>query len=287
MSTDWLRSIELLRDSFNGHFGPVHILAPSVPIDAAPSDAVLERADQLEDVELTPSIDLRIRTRHYWMTGRRQWLSDVRRLVAVADVVHGGFSDPIRPLMYDALKVAFEMDRPTVAYRDTDTLEQIRGTLKTARLRERAMLKVRAAIFARMARHVARSVDLLMLKGQSLMRWLGPYARCIRSFQDTSYLESEMASYPVVERRAGTQPYTSAESRLLRPLGRTKRACSVDRYDRSCLPPRGTTQFRCDRRWAAAAGARSDRQRARSGRPGPICWIVRVRAGAHRATGHV
>lgn len=204
VSTDWLRSIELLRDSFDGHFGNVHILAPSLPVDAAPPDAVLERADRLEDVELTPSIDRRIRARHYWLSGRRQWLADVRRLAAQADVMHSGFVDPIRPLMYDALKVAFAVNRPTVAYRDTDTLEQFRGARKTATAPERAMLSVRAVLFARMARHVARSVDLLMLKGQSLMKWLGPYARRVHSFQDTSYLESEMVTADVVAKRAAT-----------------------------------------------------------------------------------
>jgi glycosyltransferase involved in cell wall biosynthesis len=170
------------------------------------------------------------------MTGRRQWLNDVRRLVAEADVIHSGFVDPIRPLMYDALKVAFAMNRPTVAYRDTDTLEQIRGALKTASVRESAMLHVRAALFARMARHVARSVDLLMLKGQSLMRWLGPYARCVHSFQDTSYLESEMAPADVVERRVSTLS-AARPIRLVycgRLVERKGLAVSIDLIDRAC-----------------------------------------------------
>lgn len=201
---DWKRSLMLLRDSFDGRFGSIQVVAPSKPADRAPDEQMLESVSTLDDIAFDPSFDVGVRARHYWLKHRRRWMRQVAGWVDRADVVHGGFADPSRPVMHDGLKVAFSRGKPTVAYRDTDTVRQLWDGARGGSKRDRLRCRARCALFDSMARHVAGNVTLLMLKGRGLMRRYGRYARRARCFHNTNYMRAEMAPRDLVDARVRT-----------------------------------------------------------------------------------
>jgi glycosyltransferase involved in cell wall biosynthesis len=203
VTTDWKRSLELLRDSLGGRYGPLCVLAPSLPVERAPSAALLEELSLGRDgIEAVASIPADVRTRHYWLTHHRQWREQAESLVARADVVHAGADNLFKPLMSTAWRLAVEAGVPTVFVQDTDIVLQERELAGDDALRV-VRARVYGAVYERVVRSgVARST-LSLLKGRDLVQRYGPWGDNVREFHDTSHLSEHVVGDGVIaERRA-------------------------------------------------------------------------------------
>ena len=117
VTTEWKRSLELLRDSLQGRFGTLVVFAPSLPLEGAGAEQLLEEVVEDQDgIRLVPSFDLRCRTRAYSGSasndvalsngrttprrGRRSWLPERRlqtvRFHCLSRCQPGGKTNPFR-----------------------------------------------------------------------------------------------------------------------------------------------------------------------------------------------
>ena len=100
LATDWRRSLILLRDSFDGRFGRIQVVAPSLDARNSRTDQSLEPMRDSEEIELYPSFRLDNSLAEFWRHDVRTWYRDIAALIPTADVVHAGFCDVYRPLDY-------------------------------------------------------------------------------------------------------------------------------------------------------------------------------------------
>jgi glycosyltransferase involved in cell wall biosynthesis len=202
VTTDWYRSLVLLRDSFGGEFGRIHVLAPILTDEDGPAEQALERVEEnRDDIALVPSFRLRTRCREYWLRHRRQWLAQLRPLVRRARVVHAGLCDVYRPIDLSAILEAHRQRKPCVFVQDTDIVAQVRQLAVGQSLLQRARALVYAHVYERLARHGASLASLSLLKGSAVMARYAPYARQPREFHDSSYLSAEMPPEALVAAR--------------------------------------------------------------------------------------
>jgi glycosyltransferase involved in cell wall biosynthesis len=202
ITTDWRRSLVLLRDSLRGRFGPIHVLAPSLPADGQLTEQVIEEVTEEQDgIRLIPSFDLRCRARHYWLRERRRWLAQLREKLARADVVHTCLQDVYRPFCYSGFLEATRSGRPTVFVQDGDVVLQVRDLNAGANIPAAAKGKAYSLIYERLCRHAVRLADLSLLKGSALMRRYGRSAKNARNFHDTSYLLSDIVEETALDER--------------------------------------------------------------------------------------
>ena len=195
VASDWHRSLVLLRDSLQGRFGPMCLLAPGLPVEAADSTQVLVELHEGRDgVTGVSSFDPRGRCRDYWLRDRARWLSDLRAQVDRAEVVHAGLDDVYRPIAHDGFRMGVRRGRATVFVQDTDIALQAVELAARAPLPGRLKSGAYARIFERMCRAGVSRADLSLLKGRTLMRRYGAYARNAHSFHDTSYLADEVVA---------------------------------------------------------------------------------------------
>jgi glycosyltransferase involved in cell wall biosynthesis len=212
VTTEWKRSLVLLRDSFGGRFGPLVLACPfrTVGVDPPPSQA-LEAADDVDDIEVRGLFPERVRARKFWLKQRGVWLAGIRELLDDADVVHAGLDDVYRPITYSAWSAAVERGRMTVFVQDTDIATQIVELNAKAPLGRRALARAYAEIYERLCRRGVSLSDLSLLKGAALMSRYGSYAKNAKSVQDTSHGLADVISEARLEQRI-------AEQRADRPL---------------------------------------------------------------------
>lgn len=205
VTTDWKRSLELLRDSLPERLLPVVVVAPWLSAATADRAQCLEPIDRLSDgIELDPAIPLPPRARHYWLRGRAQWRARVADRIARASVVQAGLDDLRRPLMFDALKLAFAASKPTVFVQDTDVVVQMRELAKSRSASARLKTQFYSRAHERGIRWSVARASLTLLKGRALMRRYGPYARNAREFHDTNYTSAEIIPLKTVLERTVT-----------------------------------------------------------------------------------
>jgi len=202
IGTEWKRSLELLRDSLRGRFGPIQVLAPSLPVDAG-ADQLLEASTvEADDIGLVPSFDDRLRLRAYWSSGAHgQWRRQVADLARQAQVVHTTIGDAFRPFCVAAVDIARRAHKPTVFVVDQDIvlrMELARAALSWPR---RIESLAHAALYERQCRQACAQADLVMLKGRTTVARFGPHARLFRPIEDTSYLSHEIVDEAVVQAR--------------------------------------------------------------------------------------
>ena len=89
LATDWKRSLLLLRDSFGGRYGRIHVVSPSIDADAEPSDQQLEPVRPGDEIDLFPSFPLHTRARAFWSEYVHVWRRDVAAQLPEAEVVFG------------------------------------------------------------------------------------------------------------------------------------------------------------------------------------------------------
>ncbi|MCG8585432.1 MAG: glycosyltransferase [Pirellulales bacterium] len=204
VTTDWKKSLEMLRDSFEGQFGRIVVVAPSCQLADTDADQVVEPLDGDADIELRPSIRRGIRARQYWLKHRRAWLADCKLLIQNADVVHAGLDDVFKPMMYHAWRLADHMGMPTVFVQDTDIVLQQRELARSAPAARRLKSKLYATYYERWCRKGVARADLALLKGQSLHQRYGAYARNAKDFHDTSYTTDQIITADALDRRTTT-----------------------------------------------------------------------------------
>jgi glycosyltransferase involved in cell wall biosynthesis len=205
VTTEWRRALALLRDSLGGRFGPIHVLAPSLPADGQLTEQVIEEVTEEQDgIRLIPSFDPRCRARHYWLRERRRWCAQLREEVARAEVVHTALDDVYQPISYAGFLEATRSGRPTVFVQDTDVVLQMRELRAGAGPRAVAVGRAYGLIFERLCRHAVRLADLSLLKGSTLMRRYGRYAKNARNFHNTSYLLSDIVEEAALDERQRT-----------------------------------------------------------------------------------
>ncbi|MDG3005353.1 glycosyltransferase [Paludisphaera mucosa] len=227
VTTEWHRSLELLRDSLQGRYGTIVVLAPSLPADASSVEQSLQELTEANDgIRLTGSFDPRGRARDYWLKDRRRWLADLREHVPAADVVHAALDDVYRPICYDGFLEGVRGERPTLFVQDTDIVLQM-GELAAGRgPKEVAKAWTYGRFYERMCRRGVRLADLSLLKGSTLIRRYGESARNARCFQDTSHSAADVVPEPTLERRL--EGLTAGEVRRLVYCGRLVRRKGID-----------------------------------------------------------
>jgi glycosyltransferase involved in cell wall biosynthesis len=228
VTTEWHRSLLLLRDSLAGRFGDIAVAAPSLPANSASVEqalvAVPENADGLR---LFPSFDKRCRARGFWLRDRARWQADLLRLMDRAHVIHAGVDDVYRPITFEGFRMGLRYDKPTVFVQDTDNVVQQRELAADSGPAIRAKVGAYNWLYERMCRWGVARADLSLLKGSALIRRYGRYARNAREFHDTSFSLKDIVSNEDLERRLATL----GESRALRLVycGRLTARKGVDR----------------------------------------------------------
>lgn len=201
VTTDWKRSLELLRDSLEDRYGHLCVLAPSLPAERFEGSTQLESVDRETDgIELVPSIPADARARHYWLRDRARWKDQAASLASMAQVVHAGADNLFKPVMTSAWRLAVEWGIPTVFVQDTDIVLQERELAGDDRVR-RLRAAIYGAVYERVVRDgVARS-DLSLLKGRDLVARYGRFGQNVHEFHDTSHLTEHVVDASVVARR--------------------------------------------------------------------------------------
>jgi glycosyltransferase involved in cell wall biosynthesis len=205
VTTEWRRSLELLRDSFVGRFGPIAVAAPSLPAKSASVEQTLvEIPGNADGIELFPSFDLRCRARRFWLRDRARWQTELAVLTERADVVHAGVDDVYRPIAFEGFRVGVRLRKPTVFVQDTDNVVQQRQLAADDTAAHRAKVRVYTWIYERMCRWGVARADLSLLKGSALIQRYGGYAKNAKEFHDTSFAASDIVGKEELERRLAT-----------------------------------------------------------------------------------
>jgi len=212
VTTEWWRALQLLRDSFNGHFGDIVVAAPKLPVGVVEPDQNLATVPRDCGIELTESFDLRCRAREFWSRERPQWHRKLMALTARAEIVHAGLDDVYRPIAFEGFRVGLLLGKVTVFVQDTDIVLQQRQLNEHGRAAQRMRARAYGWIFERMCRWSVARADLSLLKGTALMSRYGAYARNAKEFHDTSFYARDIVQAERLERRLATL----AASRALR-----------------------------------------------------------------------
>ena len=205
VTSEWHRSLELLRDSFGGRFGPLAVAAPSIPVDAGVAEQSLLGFNESEDaIALHPSFDLRCRARHYWQKERRPWVRQLERLASQADIVHTGLDDIFRPIAFEGFRAGLRAGKTTIFVQDTDIVVQQRELVAHSSRKAKIKAYLYGQLYERAARWSVARADLSLLKGSALIVRYGRFARNCRNFHDTSYFSSDIVADEALERRLRT-----------------------------------------------------------------------------------
>jgi glycosyltransferase involved in cell wall biosynthesis len=205
VTTEWHRSLVLLRDSFGGRFGEITVAAPSLPaLTASAEQTLIEVPDSADGLKLLPSFDKRCRARRFWLHDRARWQADLASLAGRAQVVHAGVDDVYRPIAFEGFRVGLRHGKPTVFVQDTDNVVQQRQLFADHGPAQRAKVAVYVWIYERMCRWGVARADLSLLKGASLIRRYGRFAKNAREFHDTSFSLADIVSKEQLERRLAT-----------------------------------------------------------------------------------
>lgn len=204
VTTEWRRSLELLRDSFSGRFGEVTVLAPSLDVSRATPEQRLEALPADSDIRLVPSVPRDCRAREFWATYRTRWIADIQAQLPAAQVVHSGFCDVYKPFNFAGHLEAVRAGKTTVFVQDTDVVLQQRELSRGGPLPVRARSWAYRNIYERCVRHGVAQADLSLLKGRALNERYGRYAKNPKDFEDTSYLSSEIVSSRLLDARLAT-----------------------------------------------------------------------------------
>lgn len=201
LSTDWRRSLLLLRDSFNGRYGRLHVVAPSIEVVSNEHDQLLEPLQPGDDIELFPSFPYYTRAREFWTKNMYIWRRDVSVHIPSAEVVHTGFCDVYRPIVFNGFLLAHQSNKPTVFVQDTDHVLQMSELTRQAPLLARIKAKAYTTAYEQAIRYGVARASLSLLKGQALIDRYGRYAKNAKNFHDTSFFSDELLDEARLERR--------------------------------------------------------------------------------------
>lgn len=205
IGTEWKRALELLRDSMNGRFGNLCVLAPSLQADPVTAEQTLEAATVESDgMELVPSFDFHLPTTRYWLRRAHwRWKRQLASLLTRAHVVHATAGDAFRPYCYTALRMAVDACVPSVFVLDQDIVARMQREQKSLHGLRRLESALHARLYDWQCRRAAKHADMVLLKGRTTMDRYAPYAdpRFVHQIEDTSYLSREIIREAEMEHR--------------------------------------------------------------------------------------
>ena len=204
VTSDWMRSLVLLRDSLNGKFGQLMLMAPSLPASMAPSHTLEELGEAATGIKVKSSFDLRCRARYYWQTERFRWQSELAEAMRDAKVVHAGMDDLYRPIAFEGCLQAVRHNKPLIFVRDIDQVQQMREMASELGLAARLKAELYGFGFDRCMRYGVKKAALSLLKGKLLRDRYWRFASNPSAFEDTSFTTSEIVPFEVVKARIGT-----------------------------------------------------------------------------------
>ncbi len=214
LSTDWKRSLLLLRDSFSGRYGRLRVVAPSIDATAQ-HDQLLESVQPSDELELYPSFPYYTRARAFWSEHVYRWRRELAAHIPEADVVHSGLDDVYRPMTFAGFVLAERANKPTVFVQDTDQVLQMRELTREASLRERLKAGAYCEAYERACRYGVARASISLLKGQALIDRYGRYAKNARNFHDTSFFSNELVDEARFEHRLQTLESSEEPLRLV------------------------------------------------------------------------
>jgi glycosyltransferase involved in cell wall biosynthesis len=201
VTTDWKRSLLLLRDSLNGRYGPLRVIAPWVDARTTPPDQPLEPVSASDEIELIPSFPNATRAREFWTQHVHTWRRDIAAALPTVDVVHAGMCEVYRPLTFIGFLSGLSAQKPTVFVQDTDQVLQHAQLHAGRPLRERLEARVYCEVFERCTRFGVARASLSLLKGEALRARYGRYAKNAKNFHDTSYFTRDVMPQALLEQR--------------------------------------------------------------------------------------
>lgn len=204
VTTEWKRSVLLLRDSLKGSLGPIVLMAPSLSASTAASQSLEELNEQNDGVIVRPSFDARCRAREYWTTHRARWRAELSEAMKNARAVHAGLDDVFRPIAYDGCLAAFRQRKPVIFVRDIDQVQQMRELAAERGLPAQLRASAYGVAFDRCMRYGVSRAALTLLKGRLLCHRYRKYAKNLHEFEDTSYTTSEIVPGAIVQSRLAT-----------------------------------------------------------------------------------
>jgi glycosyltransferase involved in cell wall biosynthesis len=201
VTTEWARSVILLRNSLEGRYGELMVVAPERDLKKGSEQELVDTKSLGDDVSFEGAFDGACRPRKYWLQERSKWVDAVRRHASVASVIHTGLNDLYRPINLDALRVAVAAPAPVVFARDTDEVQKAldlsRGQGALRRLKVHAYNRAYDAAM----RWAVSHADLSLLKGKSLMDRYARFAKNPHTFHDTSYCLADVIEEADLEAR--------------------------------------------------------------------------------------
>jgi len=201
LPTDWKRSLELLRDSLGGRFGPLAVVAPSLPRSDR-SQQMLEPCSQKADgIKLIPSIDARCTAPQLWLRDRRRWVADVHDAARNSQIAHCHMDDPVKPIAGLGMLTCVRAGLPTIFVEDTDIALQMRELSRGMPVPTRINRQTRALMHEQTIRWCVKNADMSLLKGRTLMERYARYTTHAHCFHDTSHRSSEVVSEAVLDAR--------------------------------------------------------------------------------------
>jgi glycosyltransferase involved in cell wall biosynthesis len=201
VTTEWKRSLLLLRDSLEGKLGELTLFAPRLPAEHGPRQQRLEKLGRSEGVRLVPSIDGRSHALEYWKTERRRFAEELAPFIPKARVVHSGLDDVWRPIAFGGYMKCVKAGVPTVFVQDTDIVRQQRELGARLHGAERMKAEVYSRLYERLCRWGVSHASLCLLKGRALMDRYARFAKNVKCFHNTSHSLHDVLPPEVVRER--------------------------------------------------------------------------------------
>lgn len=164
IDNSWYADLELAREFFSPHFGPICVMGPSLPVASA-EGVHLHEVEPEDGIQAVASTDARTRARAWWRHGARRWRADLEALLPRARVVHASVDDVLRPMQLTGLRLAIARGKPTVLVGfDMDRWEVLRSRFAGLSSKDKVLSLVRDSSMDLAMRWAARSAHVTMLK---------------------------------------------------------------------------------------------------------------------------
>jgi glycosyltransferase involved in cell wall biosynthesis len=226
VTTDWMRALKLLRDSFEGRYGVLCVAAPW--LDRSESQQATVGPTKSDGIELVPLHPESVGLLSYWRQHHRASLAKVAALLPNTQVVHGTVEDSLRPHTHANFMAGVRAGKPTVFFQDQDVPSVVLDLSRGGGFKQRALAHLYARSHERQCRQAIAQAGLSFLKGEGTLKRYAGLSPHIHGLDDTSYLTSEMAAPDQVAARLSSLMQGQRPLRLV-SCGRLVNIKGVDR----------------------------------------------------------
>jgi len=128
-------------------------------------------------------------------------MAALREHVTKAQVVHAGLDDLNRPISFEGFRMGYRLNKPTIFVQDTDIALQQIELAAEQRLGSRIKALGYSKIYEQLVRWSVRRADLSLLKGSSLMRKYGDYAKNAQEIQHSMHSSNDVITDGDLDKR--------------------------------------------------------------------------------------